>query len=310
MKERVNIMVSGSKIKRVLNDPSILIPYLSSKLNLKWIPDKLLLKILFRARIGKRLNLEKPSTFNEKLQWLKIHDKNPMYTQLVDKYEVRKYIAEKIGDQYLIPLIGVYDTFNEIDFDSLPNQFVLKCTHDSGGVIICKDKSKLDRSLAERKINKHLKKNYYWLKREWPYKYVKPRIICEEYVEDKSSKELKDYKFFCFNGEPKVFFIASDRGTDTRFDFFDLNFNRLPLKNHYKNSDKKIEKPKNLDEMIKFSRILSDKIPHVRVDFYEVNGEVFFGELTFYHFSGFEKFEPEKYDRLFGSWLELPNHRK
>lgn len=299
-------MVKELKIKKLLNNPATLITYLNSKINLKWIPDKLYLKLLYKARLGEKLNLTDPQTFNEKLQWLKLNDRNPLYTQLVDKFEVRRYVNEKIGEEYLIPLIGVYDSFDEIDFDSLPNKFVLKCTHDSGGVIICKNKRKLDIAASKKKINELLKVNYYWLKREWPYKDVKPKIICEKYMEDNENRELRDYKFFCFNGKPKVAFIASDRGQDTRFDFFDLDFNHLPLKNYYKNSEKEIRKPYNFKEMIELSKRLSENIPHVRVDFYEVDGKVYFGELTFYHFSGMEKFEPEKYNQIFGEWIQLP----
>ncbi|MGO4499663.1 ATP-grasp fold amidoligase family protein [Paenibacillus sp. 2RAB27] len=274
-----------------------------------WIPDKVYLKLLFQHRMGKKLNLENPTTYNEKLQWLKLYDRKPEYTEMVDKHEVRKYIGETIGEEYLIPLLGVYNSFDEIDFSTLPDQFVMKCTHDSGGLVICKDKSKLDIEAARNKINISLSRNYYYHGREWPYKNIKPRIICEKYMVDESGVELKDYKFFCFDGEPKALFIATDRGIDTRFDFFDMEFNHLPFWQHYKNGVKKINKPVGFDDMIRLARILSKLIPHIRVDFYNINGKIYFGELTFYHFSGLEKFYPDKYDEIFGNWIIIPSKK-
>lgn len=271
-----------------------------------WMPDKLYLKMIFRSRIQKELNLESPKSYNEKLQWLKLNDRNPRYTKYVDKYDVRKHIANKIGEDYLIPLLGVYNDVDQIDFDSLPERFVLKCTHDSGGVIVCKDKSKLNIKEMKKQIKKRMKKNYYWSGREHPYKDIKPRIIIEKYMIDEKEEELKDYKFFCFNGEPKALFIASERSTGkTKFDFFDMDFNHLPFMQHYPNASKEIKKPSGFNEMVKLSKILSQEVPHVRIDFYEVNGRIYFGEFTFYHFSGFRRFEPEKYDELFGEWLKL-----
>lgn len=264
------------------------------------------LKILYRYRIGKKLNLDNPKTFNEKIQWLKLYDRKDLYTQIVDKYEVRKYIEDKIGGEYLIPLLGVYDSFDEINFELLPKQFVIKCTHDSGGLVICKDKNKLNIEKARKKINKCLNRNYFYNTREWPYKNVKPRIIIEKYMVDESRTELKDYKFFCFNGEIKALFVATDRDVDTRFDFYDIEFNKLPLKQYYKNGIKKVNKPKGYEEMLTLASKLSRGFPHVRVDFYDINGEIYFGELTLSHFSGMKKFEPEKYDYLFGSYIKLP----
>lgn len=275
-----------------------------------FIPTKLYLKIQYKNFMGKNLDFKNPETFNEKLQWLKVYDRNPLYTDLVDKYKVRDYIADKIGEEYLIPLLGVYDSYKEIDFNVLPDQFVLKPNHTSGDVFICKDKSKIDYDTLEQQVNGWLKRKYYWVHREWPYKNVKPRIICEKYMVDESGFELKDYKFFCFNGEPKALFIATDRGIDTKFDFLDLEFNHLPFMQHYKNSTKKINKPAGFNQMIKLSKILSKGIPHVRVDFYDINGRVYFGELTLYHFSGLEKFNPQKYDEIFGGWLRLPLERR
>lgn len=270
-----------------------------------FLPDKAFLKLLFWARTGKKLNLKKPMTYNEKLQWLKLYDRNSEYTKMVDKYEVRKYISEKIGEEYLIPLLGVWDSFDEIDFDSLPEQFVLKCTHDSGGLVICKDKSKLDLAAAKKKINKCLKRNFYKYNREWVYKNVKPRIIAEKYMVDESGTELKDYKFFCFDGEPRAMFIATDRPHDTRFDFFDMQFNHLPFLNGHPMATKEIKKPAGFDKMAELSRILSAGMRHVRTDFYDINGKIYFGEITFFHHSGFTSFEPEEWDYKFGEWIKI-----
>lgn len=275
------------------------------------IPDKKYLEIVYKSKFHKNLNLDNPQTFNEKLQWLKLYDRKPEYTKMVDKYEVKKYVASIIGDEYIIPTLGIYDKFDDIDFDKLPNQFVMKCTHDSGGLIICNDKSKLNIKEARKKINKALKRKYFYLWREWPYKNVKPRIIIEKYMVDESGYELRDYKFFSFNGKVKLMFIATDRmaKTETCFDFYDEKFNHLSIKNGHPNSTKSIEKPKNFEKMIELSEKLSKDIPHVRVDFYNINGKIFFGEMTFSHWGGLVPFDPESYDSLLGSWIKLPNKK-
>lgn len=272
---------------------------------LDFLPDEKFLKLRYRLEMGKRLNLENPQSFNEKLQWLKLYDRNPEYTKMVDKYAVREYIAEKIGEEYLIPLLGVWDSFDEIDFDKLPNQFVLKCTHDSGGLVICKDKSQLDIAAAKKKINKCLKRNFYYLSREWPYKNVKPRIIAEKFMVDESGTELKDYKLFCFNGEPKALFVATDRPHDTKFDFFDMEFNHLPFTNGHPNAVKEIKKPEGLSEMAELAKKLSKGMKQVRIDFYDINGKVYFGEITFFHWSGMVPFEPEEWDYKLGDMIKL-----
>jgi hypothetical protein len=255
----------------------------------------------------KKLNLLDPSTFNEKLQWLKLHDRNPIYTSLVDKYEVRKFIEKTIGREYLVPLLGVYDKVEDIDFSSLPDQFVLKPTHTSGNVIICRDKAKLDIVLTNKTLVKWLKREYFWYQREWPYKNIKPRIICEELLVDEKQEDLIDYKILCFNGVPKCLFLCLDRRSESglKVDFYDLDWNPLPFERHYPRSGRIINKPDCLDEMLELSRKLSKDIPFVRVDFYVVNGQIKFGELTFYPGSGFEEFTPESYDYLLGSWMDL-----
>lgn len=271
-----------------------------------YLSDKLYLKLLFRHRVGYSLNLDNPRSYNEKLQWLKLNDLHLEYTQMVDKVEAKKYVASKIGEKYIIPTISVYDNVEEIDFDALPKQFVLKCTHDSGGIVVCKDKALLDVEKAKRKLKKGWGKNYYKYNREYPYRDVKPRIIAEQYMEDESGYELKDYKFFCFSGEPQLLFVATDRPLDTKFDFFDLNWNHLPFTNGHPNNPNPIAKPKNFEEMKDVARKLSQGLPHVRVDLYNVNGKIYFGELTFFHWSGMTPFVPQEWDYKLGELIKLP----
>lgn len=274
------------------------------------IPNKLYLSYIYKKRFGKSIDWKNPQTFNEKLQWLKLYDRKPEYTQMVDKYEAKKYVADRIGEEYIIPTLGIWDKFDDIDFDALPNQFVLKCTHDSGGLVICTDKSKLDIEKARAKISRSLKTNYYWHGREWPYKNVTPRIIAEKYMVDESGYELKDYKFFCFDGSAKAMFIASDRSNpneETKFDFYDMDFNHLPFTNGHPNSNHEIRCPKSFEKMKELAGALSEGIPQLRVDFYDINGQVYFGELTFSHWSGMVPFKPEKWDKLFGDWINLPD---
>ena len=271
--------------------------------------DELYVKLDYFFAFHKKLDLKNPKTFNEKLQWLKLNNRHIEYSELVDKYTAKQYVARIVGDDYIIPTLGIYESFDEIVFDNLPRQFVMKCTHDSGGVVVCKEKNKLDLSQASKKINNGLRKNCFWATREYPYKNVKPRIIIEQYLEDESGYELKDYKFFCFNGEPKFLFVATDRGLEkeeTKFDFFDLEWNHLPFTNGHPNSKQKICKPQNFAVMIELSRKLSQGFPHVRVDLYNVNGRIYFGELTFFHWSGLTPFVPEEWDYRFGEFLHLP----
>ncbi len=300
------------KIKSIFKLHKWLELYVNSKYAKK-LDDVKYTKLKYRAFMKKKLNLDNPVTYNEKIQWLKLYDHNPLYATLVDKYEVKEYVSKLIGEEYIIPTLGVWDSFDDIDFDALSEQFVLKCTHDSGGLIICTDKSKLDKELAKQKMEKYLKRNYYLQSREWPYKNVKPRIIAERYMEDEESSELRDYKFFCFDGKVKMMFIATERqnkATETRFDFFDTQFNHIDMRNGHPNADKPIKKPVNFEKMIELAEILSKEIPHVRVDFYEVNGKVYFGEMTFHHWSGFVPFEPEEWDKTIGSWIKLPIEKK
>ena len=274
-----------------------------------YLSDKLYLKLLFRHRVGHKLNLDNPKTYNEKLQWLKLNNIHSEYTQMVDKIEAKKYVATIIGEKYIIPTIGIYNNVDEIDFNKLPEQFVLKCTHDSGGIVVCKDKSKLDIKQAKDKLKKGWGQNYFKYNREYPYRDLTPRIIAEVYMEDEKTAELRDYKFFCFNGEVKALFIASDRmtsGEETKFDFFDAEYNHLPFTNGHPNAKTKPEKPVQFELMKKLAAKLSQNIPQVRIDFYEVNGNVYFGEITFFHWSGMTPFDPIEWDYKFGEWIKLP----
>lgn len=274
--------------------------------------DRSFLEKLFPLRVGYPLNLDNPKTYNEKLQWLKLYNRNPLYVQMVDKVDAKEYVANIIGEEYLIPTLAVYNNVHDIDFNVLPNQFVLKCTHDSGGIVICQDKNKLDIKAAIRKLQRGLETNYYYKNREWPYKNVKPRIIAEKYMSDDSG-ELTDYKFFCFDGTPTYMFVATDRfakGEETKFDFYDMDFNHLPFTNGHPNASKYIERPAGFEEMKGLAAKLSKGIPHVRVDFYDINGKVYFGELTFFHWSGMVPFVPFEWDLIFGNCIELPRISK
>lgn len=275
-----------------------------------WLPDALYLKIMFRLKMGYSLDLKTPKTFNEKLQWLKLYNRKPEYTKMVDKYEAKK-VAEKIlGKGYIIPTLGVWDKAEDIDFDILPNSFVLKTTNGGGGggVVICRDKGNIDMELACKQLTASLKASIYKNLKEWPYKNVKPRIIAEEYKVDESG-ELRDYKFYCFNGEPKVFLVASERfsGHRTYFDYFDMDGNHLPFTQGGENNPVLPKLPSNFEEMKTIAQKLSQGIPHVRIDLYSVDEKVFFGEFTFFDSSGFDKFTPFQWDEKFGGWIKLPS---
>lgn len=271
------------------------------------IDDANYLKKGFRLTMKRELDLDNPKTFNEKLQWLKLHDRKDIYTKMVDKYEVKKYVADKIGDGYVIPTLGVYDKFDDINFDELPDQFVIKCTHDSGGLVVVKDKNKLDKAAAKKKINKSLRRNYYYSGREWPYKNVKPRIIVEKYMQDiKNKDELTDYKVMCFGGKPKMIFTCTERFSEgLKVTFFDLHWNKMPFERHYPSSKKDIPKPRNFKKMLNLSEKLASGIPFVRMDWYEINGELYFGEYTFYPGGGMEEFTPEIWDTKIGNMVDL-----
>ena len=302
-----------NKIYRNLNNPYAFIIFSLNFTKLaNLLPDKLYLQLLFRRVMGQKLNLDNPQTFNEKLNWLKLYDRKPEYSRMVDKYEAKKYVASIIGEEYIIPTYGVWNTFDDINFELLPNQFVLKCTHDSGSVIICRDKNTFDFDNAKKRINKALKRNLYLLGREWVYKDIKPRIIAEKLMTEKKRESINDYKFFCFDGTPKCLFIATDRhlgDEHVKFDFYDSQFNHLDIVQLHEQSGKEIEKPLSFNEMLILSGLLSKGIPHVRIDFYEINGHPYFGEFTFYHHGGTIPFKTKEWDLILGTWINLPQKR-
>jgi len=272
-----------------------------------WLPDKYCLHLLYWSRLGERLNLRSPQTFNEKLQWLKLYNRKPEYTKMVDKYGAKQYVAERIGGEYVIPTLGVWDRFEDIDFDALPDQFVLKCTHDSGGLEVVRDKTKLDKDAVKAKIDRSLKKNYYFHGREWPYKDVLPRILAEVYMQDGDKINLPVYKFMNFSGEPRIIQVIQNDKTDAEtIDYFDTDWNLLDLKQNFPNSAKLLERPRRLSEMLEISRNLSKGIPNVRVDLYEIDGRIYFSEFTFFSDSGFAPFYPPEWNEIMGSWIQLP----
>lgn len=300
------------KIKKIIRKPKIILMYILARINLKFIPDESFLKLSYWTHMNKRLNLSSPETFNEKIQWLKLNDRKEIYTTLVDKYAVRKYIEKKIGGQYLIQLFGAYDSFEEIDFEVLPNSFVMKPNHTSGDIFICKNKNEIDYKKLKKIVQKWLERDYYWVHREWPYKNIKKKIIIEKYIENLSSNGLIDYKLMCFNGKVKCSFLCLNRNSSEglNVDFYDLKWNKMPFERHYPKSNQTISKPINYEKMIEYAEILSEGIPFIRVDFYETDEKLFFGELTLYPGAGIEEFTPEKYDYELGSWIEIELNNK
>lgn len=298
-------------LKNLLKNPKLYYQILTDKLSCN-LDDKSYLNRRYKRKFGKNIDFENPKTFNEKLQWLKLNDRNPLYTTLVDKYKVKEWVAEKIGEEHVIPVLGVWNHFNEIEFNKLPNQFVLKTNHGSGGVVICKSKSnneyfnregeRLTLRNVKRMITKSLKENYYLKAREWPYKNVVRKIFAEKFMIDESGCELKDYKFYCFNGSPEYVLVASERHKGVKFDYFDINFNHIDCRPE-DNAITMPQKPKNYDAMVTLSRILSQNIPHVRVDWYNVNGKIYFGELTFFDSGGLE--DKREWDVVFGDLIDL-----
>ena len=276
------------------------------------IPDRIYLQIVYFKHFRRFINFNNPKTFNEKIQWLKLNYRNEEDTKLVDKYRVKQYITKLIGEEYVIPTLGVWKNVDDIDFKSLPEKFVLKCNNDSGGIVICKNKKDFDEVKAKSFLKERLKNNGYWYGREWPYKNVKPCIIAEKYMEDSISKDLKDYKFFCFNGSMEFFDIDIDRFIEHRSNYYDRNGNFLPFGKTYCPPDytKKIEMPKNLDKMIELAETISHNTVLSRIDFYEIDGQVYFGEITFYPGSGFSPFTDEKWDYKLGDMIDLPNIKK
>ena len=297
------------KFTKVLKNPRLLwlLPAYNGLLDS--LSDRAYISLLYRAYFGKKPRLSDPVTFNEKLQWLKLHDRRPEYTVMVDKYRVRAYIRERIGERYLIPLFGVWDTPEAVDFGVLPSRFVLKCNHNSGlGMCICKDKAALDIPKVRKELRRGLRQDYYLTGREWPYKDVPRRIIAEQYMESDAGG-LTDYKIHCFGGEPKLILVCRDRFTDTGLteDFFTPAWEHLDLRRPgHPNAAAEIPRPEELPEMLALAEKLSAGIPFLRVDFYIVGHRIYFSELTFFPASGFDAFVPERWDETLGAWLALP----
>lgn len=306
----MNLIVKG--IKQILNPRVFTHKFYGVILDTiaPLLKDERYLKLRWNYVMGSPLNLRHPQTFNEKLQWLKLYDRRPEYTKMVDKYYAKDYVSGILGKDFIIPTIGVWDSANLIDFNFLPEQFVLKCTHDSGGVVICKNKDSLDRKATIEKLNEGLQSKFFWQTREWPYKNVKPRIIAEKYMEDESGFELKDYKFFCFNGRCEFFKIDFDRQNKHRANYFSRACELMPFGEVICPPDysRKLNMPSNLDEMINKAELIASTINNafVRVDLYNINGHIYFGEITFYPASGIGKFEPEEWDLKLGELIQLP----
>lgn len=304
--------MNNSQIKKIIQNPGIVLSRMWVKMSPIIGSSETFLKINYRLRMGKKLNLDHPHTFQEKTQWLKLHCTDPLYTQLVDKYEVRKFVADRIGEEHLIPLLGVYERFEDINFDNLPDQFVLKSTHDSGSVVICKNKQTFNIKAAHKKLNKSLHRNYYWQGREYPYKNVPPRIVAEKFMVDENNEgQIPDYKFFTFGGKPEMLFIAEGRfsKSGTSFTFFDMDWNILPIlaKGHGDgNHHKVVPMPACFSEMKEVVQKLCFDIPFVRVDVYLINNKVYFGEYTFFHDGGIVDFEPEEWNYKLGEMIKLP----
>ncbi|MFR3559788.1 MAG: ATP-grasp fold amidoligase family protein [Paraclostridium sordellii] len=292
-------------VKLIKENPKSIFIVLAKYNLFNFIPDKPYLKILYRLEMGEKLNLENPKGYNEKLQWIKLYDRKNEYKTYVDKYEVRRYVEGKVGRKYLIPILGKYESTKEIDWDNLPNEFVLKCTHGSGSNVICTDKTKLNFKMYEKKINKWMKRNWYYFGREWPYKELHPSIICEKFIGNKS-KVPEDYKIMCFGGEPKLIQVHRGRYSEYTQDFYDIYWNKMDFNNvGYKGSKYEHEKPKQLEEMLDIARKLSEGLRQIRIDLYCVNEQIYFGEMTFFDASGLAKFEPHEYEDIIGSWIKI-----
>lgn len=286
---------------------------LLERLNFLIPNEEFYLRLLFRLKLGKHLNLSNPQSFNEKLQWLKLYYRKIEFTQMVDKYEVKNYVKNLLDEKYIIPTIGVWEKPEDIEWDNLPNQFVLKTTHGGGGVgvVVCKNKQEFDKTAAIAKLNRSLNISGYNYLKEWPYKHIHKRIIAEKYMEDLGMHQLVDYKFLCFNGEPKLVLVCKDRFESSGLtkDFYTPNWEQINLKRSTNgNSNSAIEKPLLLSEMLDVAKTLSKGLPFIRIDLYLVNQQIYFGEFTFFPASGLSAFEPDEWDAILGSWITLPKN--
>lgn len=299
----------SSGFYQLIHNPSHALGAIWESLSPVILSDRLYIKVKFRLKMGYWPNLKHPETYSEKIQWLRLNNYKPIFTTMVDKASAKGYVSSRIGDEYIIPTLGVWEHFDDINFDSLPESFVLKCTHDSGGIVLCKNKNSLDKNAAKIKLERSLKRNYFYAGRDYPYKYVKPQIIAEKFMVDDNSEDLKDYKFFCFNGDPKLCQVISERGTNMSIDFFDKDWVHQPFHEpaNYPFSKKVLEKPSNYAEMLAVAEKLSEGHPFLRVDLYSINEKIYFGELTFYPTGGMGGFDPVEWDKILGSWINLEN---
>ena len=274
---------------------------------LNWMSDEANIRLVYKAQIGEKLNLKNPTRFNEKMQWMKLYDRDPRYCRLADKWDVRAYVKETVGEEYLIPAYGVWDRFSDIDFSVLPDRFVVKCTHDSGSVWICGDKSKADLEYENRYFTKRLKRGGFYYGREWPYKDLKPRLIAEKHMIDRETGDLRDYKIHCFGGKARCILVCSDRHTSgLKEDWYTPEWEHLPIRRPtHRNTDNGIPKPEKLEQMIRLAEKLAAGLRFARVDFYLVDGRIYFGEITFFPTSGYTRFVPDEYDRILGDWITL-----
>ena len=293
------------KIKRYLKDPYFEIGHDMLAKHPNWMSDKWWLSVVWKESMGYALDWKNPKTLNEKLQWLKLYDHNPLYTTLVDKLKVKEYVAKVIGGEHIIPTLAIYKNVDEINIDALPNKFVLKCNHDSGSVVICRDKITFDLDAAKRKLDKAQHFNFYYQQREWPYKYVKPLIFAETYIGEDA--DVKDYKLFTFNGNPEIVQVDYDRFKEHKRNFYNANvWQYIEMQNEYPNDKQNIEdRPNGLEEMLQCAKTLSASLPFVRMDFYCINKKIYFGEFTLYHGGGFTKFNPQEIDNVMGDWLRM-----
>lgn len=297
-----------NKVSKAIMSPSRICIGLLNRTARLW-SDKLFLKLKFRLVMREKLDLKNPKTFNQKLQWLKLYNRKPEYTTMVDKYAVKEYVASIIGEEYIIPTLGIWNSVDEIDWNALPDQFVLKTTHGGGGggVVICKNKATFDKDRAKEILNESFRGDIYKIFREWPYKNVPKRIIAEKFMTN-NGKDLEDYKIHCFNGEPKFILVCSNRygGGAMIDDFYTPEWELMDVRRPgHPNSDIPLEKPELLEQMLHMAHTLSKNIPFLRTDFYIINNKVYFGELTFFPASGMSKFEPKEWDGKFGNWIRL-----
>ena len=297
-------MLSIKRIVDKILHPTKLIYPLGPSQIFNWMPDKMYCSLAFRGEMGYRLDLNAPKTFNEKLQWLKLYDRRSEYTDMVDKLSAKTIVGKTIGFEHIVKTYGIWDRADKIQFESLPDRFVLKCNHDQGSVVLVSDKSTLDTDETIKKLNMKLRKNLFYETREYPYKNIIPKVFAEEYLEN----DIIDYKFYCFNGEPKFLYCGQGLTEDhsLKIDFYDLNWNLMPFYRTDYHRLGQIEKPKKLSEMIGIARKLSKGVPFVRIDLFEVDGKVYFSEFTLCPASGYMPFVPKEYDRIVGDWLELP----